>query len=46
MLSSVVEDVGQAISRNINGAQVLHELLSAPWLRNLLKVQPDSKGVH
>eukprot|EP00064_Thunnus_orientalis_P007712 superscaffoldBa00000873_g7734 len=38
VLSSVVEDVGQAISRNINGAQVLHELLSAPWLRNLLKI--------
>uniref|UniRef100_A0A3B4FB04 Membrane protein, palmitoylated 4a (MAGUK p55 subfamily member 4) n=1 Tax=Pundamilia nyererei TaxID=303518 RepID=A0A3B4FB04_9CICH len=32
VLSSVVKDVDQAVSRNINGAQLLHELLSAPWL--------------
>lgn len=38
VLSSVVEDVGEAVSRNISGAQLLHELLSAPWLRALLKV--------
>uniref|UniRef100_A0A3Q2E7H0 MAGUK p55 scaffold protein 4a n=1 Tax=Cyprinodon variegatus TaxID=28743 RepID=A0A3Q2E7H0_CYPVA len=34
----VVEDVGEAVSRNISGAQLLHELLSAPWLRALLKI--------
>ncbi|KAM4561892.1 MAGUK p55 subfamily member 4-like [Fundulus diaphanus] len=38
VLSSVVEDVGEAVSRNISGAQLLHELLSAPWLRALLKI--------
>ncbi|KAM6934644.1 MAGUK p55 subfamily member 4-like [Xenentodon cancila] len=38
VLSGVVEDVGEAVSRNINGAQLLHELLRAPWLRALLKV--------
>ncbi|XP_040912712.1 MAGUK p55 subfamily member 4-like [Toxotes jaculatrix] len=38
VLSSVVEDVGQAVNRNVSGAQLLHELLSAPWLRALLKV--------
>uniref|UniRef100_A0A3Q1BCH6 Membrane protein, palmitoylated 4a (MAGUK p55 subfamily member 4) n=1 Tax=Amphiprion ocellaris TaxID=80972 RepID=A0A3Q1BCH6_AMPOC len=38
VLSSVVDDVGQAVERNINGAQLLYELLSAPWLRALLKV--------
>ncbi|XP_035811780.2 MAGUK p55 subfamily member 4-like [Amphiprion ocellaris] len=38
VLSSVVDDVGQAVERNINGAQLLYELLSAPWLRALLKI--------
>ncbi|KAK2905590.1 hypothetical protein Q8A73_009533 [Channa argus] len=38
VLSNVVEDVGQAVSRNITGAEILHELLSAPWLRSLLKI--------
>nr|XP_046259707.1 MAGUK p55 subfamily member 4-like [Scatophagus argus] len=38
VLSSVVEDVGQAVHRNVSGAQLLHELLSAPWLRALLKI--------
>lgn len=42
VLSSVVKDVDQAVSSNINGAQLLHELLSAPWLHALLKVH-DSK---
>ncbi|XP_061579288.1 MAGUK p55 subfamily member 4-like isoform X2 [Cololabis saira] len=35
VLSCVVED---AVSRNINGAELLHELLRAPCLRALLKV--------
>uniref|UniRef100_A0A3P9LKK2 Membrane protein, palmitoylated 4a (MAGUK p55 subfamily member 4) n=1 Tax=Oryzias latipes TaxID=8090 RepID=A0A3P9LKK2_ORYLA len=34
----VVEDIGEAVTRNINGAQILHELLSAPWLHALLKI--------
>ncbi|XP_030283097.1 uncharacterized protein LOC115587431 isoform X4 [Sparus aurata] len=38
MLSSVVGDVGQAVHRNVHGAQLLHELLSAPWLHALLKI--------
>lgn len=38
VLSSVVEDIGEAVTRNISGAQILHELLSAPWLHALLKV--------
>ncbi|XP_055361257.1 MAGUK p55 subfamily member 4-like isoform X2 [Betta splendens] len=38
VLSSVVQDVGQAVDRNVTGAQILQELLSAPWLRALLKI--------
>ncbi|XP_076603677.1 MAGUK p55 subfamily member 4-like isoform X1 [Chaetodon auriga] len=38
VLSSVVEDVSQAVHRNISGAQLLHELLRAPWLHALLKI--------
>uniref|UniRef100_A0A3Q1FS06 MAGUK p55 scaffold protein 4a n=1 Tax=Acanthochromis polyacanthus TaxID=80966 RepID=A0A3Q1FS06_9TELE len=38
ILSGVVDDVGQAVGRNIDGAQLLYELLSAPWLRSLLKI--------
>uniref|UniRef100_A0A3Q3MKA3 MAGUK p55 subfamily member 4-like n=1 Tax=Mastacembelus armatus TaxID=205130 RepID=A0A3Q3MKA3_9TELE len=38
VLSSVVQDVGQAVSRNVGGAELLHELLGAPWLRSLLKI--------
>lgn len=37
VLSSVVDDVGQSLSSD-SGAQVLHELLSAPWLSALLKM--------
>ncbi|XP_061142349.1 MAGUK p55 subfamily member 4-like [Syngnathus typhle] len=38
VLSMMVEDVGEAATRNINGAHLLHELLSAPWLRALLQI--------
>ncbi|XP_035532466.1 MAGUK p55 subfamily member 4-like [Morone saxatilis] len=38
VLSDVVEDVIEAVYRNVGGAQLLHELLSAPWLRALLKI--------
>ncbi|XP_035029658.1 MAGUK p55 subfamily member 4 isoform X2 [Hippoglossus stenolepis] len=38
VLSSVVDDVGEAISRNVGGAQLLRDLLTAPWLSSLLKM--------
>ncbi|XP_069569479.1 MAGUK p55 subfamily member 4-like [Brachyistius frenatus] len=38
VLSSVMEDVSQAVSRNIGGAQLLHELLNSPWICALLKI--------
>lgn len=40
VLGSVVDDVGDAVSRNICGAQLLQELLTSPWLHALLKVKP------
>lgn len=40
----MVEDVGQAVDRNVTGAKVLQELLSAPWLRALLKVGPGPRA--
>ncbi|XP_029386550.1 MAGUK p55 subfamily member 4-like [Echeneis naucrates] len=38
VLSSVVDDVSQAVNRNVSGAHMLHELLTAPWLHALLKM--------
>ncbi|XP_027146906.1 uncharacterized protein LOC113748161 [Larimichthys crocea] len=38
VLSGVVEDVGRAVHRNVSGAQLLQELLNAPWLHALLKI--------
>ncbi|XP_060945001.1 MAGUK p55 subfamily member 4-like [Limanda limanda] len=38
VLSSVVEDVGGAISRKVGGSQLLCDLLTAPWLSSLLKM--------
>ncbi|XP_067117250.1 MAGUK p55 subfamily member 4 [Osmerus mordax] len=38
VLHRVVEEVRQAISRDVSGAELLHNLLSAPWLHALLKV--------
>ncbi|KAG8000460.1 MAGUK p55 subfamily member 4 [Nibea albiflora] len=38
VLSSVVEDIGQAVHRNVSGAQLLQELLNAPWLHALLEI--------
>ncbi|XP_028292000.1 MAGUK p55 subfamily member 4-like [Gouania willdenowi] len=38
VLSSVVEDVGKALNRDMSGAQVIQQLLSAPWLHALLKI--------
>ncbi|KAK7938686.1 hypothetical protein WMY93_002012 [Mugilogobius chulae] len=38
VLSSVVQDVGLVVSGSSSGAQLLQELLSAPWLSALLKM--------
>uniref|UniRef100_A0A667WYJ5 MAGUK p55 scaffold protein 4 n=1 Tax=Myripristis murdjan TaxID=586833 RepID=A0A667WYJ5_9TELE len=38
LLSGVLEEVGRAASRNAGGAELLHELLNAPWLHALLQV--------
>ena len=38
VLHRVVEEVRLAISRDVSGAELLHNLLSAPWLHALLKV--------
>ncbi|XP_054642200.1 MAGUK p55 subfamily member 4-like [Dunckerocampus dactyliophorus] len=37
-LASMAEDVSSAVSRNVSGAHLLHELLSAPWLHALLQI--------
>ncbi|XP_068079664.1 MAGUK p55 subfamily member 4 isoform X3 [Danio rerio] len=38
VLAEVLEEVRQSIDRDINGADLLHSLLSAPWLYSLLRV--------
>uniref|UniRef100_A0A674PCL4 MAGUK p55 scaffold protein 4 n=1 Tax=Takifugu rubripes TaxID=31033 RepID=A0A674PCL4_TAKRU len=38
VLLSVVEDMSQAIQRKVSGAELLYDLLSAPWLQALLKI--------
>ncbi|XP_047210810.1 MAGUK p55 subfamily member 4 isoform X2 [Girardinichthys multiradiatus] len=38
ILSDVIEEVRCSISREIDGADILHSLLTAPWLQSLLKV--------
>ncbi|KAG7283083.1 hypothetical protein CRUP_012976 [Coryphaenoides rupestris] len=38
MLTSVVEEIRRAVTRDVSGAQLLHTLLRAPWLHGLLKV--------
>ncbi|XP_067299635.1 uncharacterized protein mpp4a isoform X1 [Pseudorasbora parva] len=38
ILAEVVEEVRLSIDRDINGADLLHSLLSAPWLYSLLRV--------
>uniref|UniRef100_A0A3B3RI82 MAGUK p55 scaffold protein 4 n=1 Tax=Paramormyrops kingsleyae TaxID=1676925 RepID=A0A3B3RI82_9TELE len=37
-LASVVEEVKLSVSRDLSGADLLYSLLSAPWLKSLLKV--------
>lgn len=39
VLADVVEEVRRSISPDIDGAEVLHSLLSAPWLQSLLRVR-------
>lgn len=46
VLSGVVEDVGRAVHRNVSGAQLLQELLNAPWLHALLKVRPTQQAYY
>ncbi|CAL8241027.1 unnamed protein product [Merluccius merluccius] len=38
MLTSVVEEIRRAVTRDVSGSQLLHTLLRAPWLHSLLKV--------
>ncbi|XP_053701883.1 uncharacterized protein mpp4b isoform X3 [Synchiropus splendidus] len=38
ILTDVVEDVKQSINQDIDGAEILHGLLNAPWLQSLLKI--------
>ncbi|KAM3862237.1 MAGUK p55 subfamily member 4-like [Diretmus argenteus] len=38
VLSSVVEEVSRAVTRNVSGAQLLLGQLNAPWLHTLLKI--------
>lgn len=39
ILSDVIEEVRRSISQDIDGADVLHSLLTASWLQSLLKVR-------
>ncbi|XP_028847729.1 MAGUK p55 subfamily member 4 [Denticeps clupeoides] len=38
ILADVAKDMRSSVSRDISGAELLHGLLSAPWLQSLLKV--------
>lgn len=38
ILTDVIEEVRQSLSPDIDGADVLHSLLNAPWLQSLLRV--------
>ncbi|KAM4560423.1 MAGUK p55 subfamily member 4 isoform 1-T1 [Odontesthes bonariensis] len=38
ILSDVIEEVRRSVSRDIDGAEILHSLLNSPWLQSLLKV--------
>lgn len=45
ILAEVVEEVRLSIDRDINGADLLYGLLSAPWLYSLLRVR-HGHSVH
>ncbi|XP_029304957.1 MAGUK p55 subfamily member 4 [Cottoperca gobio] len=38
ILTDVIEEVRQSVNQDIDGAEVLHCLLNAPWLQSLIKV--------
>ncbi|XP_068165026.1 MAGUK p55 subfamily member 4 isoform X2 [Antennarius striatus] len=38
ILTDVIEEVRQSVNQDIDGAEILHSLLNAPWLQSLLKV--------
>ncbi|CAB1432962.1 unnamed protein product [Pleuronectes platessa] len=38
ILTDVIEEVRHSVNQDIDGAEVLHSLLNAPWLQLLLKV--------
>ncbi len=38
ILTDVIREVRQSINQDIDGAEILHSLLNAPWLQSLLKV--------
>nr|XP_033471645.1 MAGUK p55 subfamily member 4 [Epinephelus lanceolatus] len=38
ILTDVIEEVRSSVNQDIDGAEILHSLLNAPWLQSLLKV--------
>lgn len=38
ILTDVIEEVKQSVNQDVDGAEILHSLLNAPWLQSLLKV--------
>ncbi|KAF7663188.1 hypothetical protein LDENG_00214790 [Lucifuga dentata] len=38
ILTDVIEEVRQSVQQEIDGVEVLHDLLNSPWLHSLLKV--------
>ncbi|XP_036068440.1 MAGUK p55 subfamily member 4 isoform X2 [Oryzias melastigma] len=38
VLADVIQEVRRSVSQDIDGAEILHGLLNAPWLQSLLKV--------
>uniref|UniRef100_A0A671KYS0 MAGUK p55 subfamily member 4-like n=1 Tax=Sinocyclocheilus anshuiensis TaxID=1608454 RepID=A0A671KYS0_9TELE len=45
ILAEVVEEVRLSIDRDINGADLLYSLLSAPWLYSLLRIMASVRGL-
>lgn len=43
ILTDVIEEVRQSVNQDIDGAEILHSLLNAPWLQSLLKVSKRSE---
>lgn len=39
ILAYVIAEVRGSVNKDINGAELLHSLLNAPWLQSLLKVE-------